>query len=157
MSGVWCRGLVGLMLVAVGAAIEMYYELPARNAAEDLDYQNYNDVYTLPLSVEQKLSPKAADQDVMMYKILRMLQMDSPEYYSNRIPEIRDSRNQVTDFSGGMVMKRLSGFVSRPERFRFRPQFRSADDSQKTKKEGKPIGSNQICYFKLCSFAPPSK
>ncbi|KAL4707969.1 hypothetical protein ACJJTC_010585 [Scirpophaga incertulas] len=155
----WCRALLSLLLVALGAALEQYDELPA---LDDVVFEDDNDIDTGPPIAEKPL-PLHLTKDVMLYRILKALQLqDAPRYQpasSANGPQYDENerRKGIESYAAkASVFKRFSGvYGSMNLAYRTPASVRRPQQKWKIKK-GKVIGSQMVCYFKLCAFRSPA-
>ncbi|XP_053610027.1 uncharacterized protein LOC128675004 [Plodia interpunctella] len=135
------RSALVMLLVSLGAAVEVFDAAADPTAAQDNNIDSdlfresdalMQNVFTFDQIVNRLLEGFAREQDNMM-----------PHYKSNRI-DFQVASNFPIEYKE--VMKRLpSALRSQP----VRPQ-------QKWKiKKGKALGTQMVCYFKLCAFRSP--
>ncbi|XP_063825886.1 uncharacterized protein LOC135075371 [Ostrinia nubilalis] len=151
MWSMWCRALVGAWLVALGASLELYDQLPA----DEVYYQDENDIDTGPSG-----NSLPSISDVMMRRLLKAWPMQRFADVTNGVhsipmeggpgglehPQLAFTEPKAFKAS---VYKRLSEVYRAPASGLARPQ-------QKWKiKKGKALGSQMVCYFKLCAFRSP--
>ncbi|KAL0883483.1 hypothetical protein ABMA27_016851 [Loxostege sticticalis] len=161
MWSVWWRAMVGALLVALGASLELYDTLPA---TDDLLYQDL-DKDTGP---SDKM-PLPRVNDVVMRKLFKALQMQRlgavripnrphPQYPH---PLPLEEVDQQVDHAPDSKLFKSSVFKRLAEVFgSSNPAQRALDAArlqQKWKiKKGKSLGSQMVCYFKLCAFRSPA-
>ncbi|CAG5038309.1 unnamed protein product [Parnassius apollo] len=165
MATIWAA------LVVVGNTLESYDDQPPPSFDDQVIYQEYSDLDTVPLAVDQKIGNamkrgyntlREPDENtaVLLYKIIQgsRLRDEFPGQYYRPISESVDyvelsPKTPETVDTKMMVTKRLTNVNKRREannayksNSRYRPQ-----QKWKAKK-----GSQMICYFKLCTFRSPS-
>ncbi|XP_060803407.1 uncharacterized protein LOC132902436 [Amyelois transitella] len=139
-GGVGYSALV-VLLVSMGAAVELYDVRP--EDVDDLAYQEVNDIDTGAFRAD---TPDRIVEDVMLSRILDAISRDQlTTKLKSNYPEPRMLEQQFTPDMKAVFKRFPAALRSQP----IRPQ-------QKWKiKKGKALGSQMVCYFKLCAFRSP--
>ncbi|KAM3962690.1 uncharacterized protein ACR2FA_003320 [Aphomia sociella] len=163
------RGGVGysavvVLLVALGAAVEVYDEPSPAELDMDVAYQEDNDIDTGPTIERLRERQLPSMNDVLLYRLVKELQARDARarlLYRTNGREVENAVNhaQRTVYSPinikDSIHKRLSGTA-----LSFRGNNKTPESirpQQKWKiKKGKAIGSQMVCYFKLCAFRSPA-
>ncbi|XP_031765972.1 uncharacterized protein LOC116413098 [Galleria mellonella] len=154
---------VMVLLVALGAAVEVYDEPTPGDVDIDMAYQEDNDIDTGPIVEKLHDRPLISAKDVLMYQLLRELQGRDARsrllYRTNWHKDknaVSQGRNVPISLSNkDPVHKRLTSILGRFSEENKNPESTRPQQKWKIKK-GKAIGSQMVCYFKLCAFRSPA-
>ncbi|KAJ2948869.1 hypothetical protein O0L34_g5796 [Tuta absoluta] len=161
-------------LLTTAATLELYDEVPLEVNPPIFQDENFIDNRGASKYESAEVNKNggpylALAKDVLLYRLIQSLQKDplhasthrsdwQPEKYEPHHHNVIRSISASEDFSKDAMVKRLT-HAFRGERslsFRSLDQMYSYRPQQKWKiKKGKSLGSQMVCYFKLCAFRSP--